>query len=195
MKREFLKELGLSEEQVNSIMTENGKDIEKHKTDLEKVKQEATKTVTELEGLKTQLKEANAQIQGFKNLDIEGIKKSVDDWKAKYKEDTEKLKAQIAQKDYDFSLEKYLGKHEFTSDFAKKAFIEEFKKKELKFEEGKFLGADEFINEFKNANAGVFKEEVTEPATTSTYTYKPKGSSTSGGDLAAQALAAVKGTI
>ena len=35
MKREFLKELGLSDEQVNSIMAENGKDIEKHKTELE----------------------------------------------------------------------------------------------------------------------------------------------------------------
>lgn len=32
MKREFLKELGLTDEQIDKIMAENGKDIEKYKT-------------------------------------------------------------------------------------------------------------------------------------------------------------------
>ena len=34
MKRDFLKELGLTDEQIDSIMSENGKDIEKHKRDI-----------------------------------------------------------------------------------------------------------------------------------------------------------------
>ena len=33
MKRDFLKDLGLEDEVINKIMTENGKDIEKHKAD------------------------------------------------------------------------------------------------------------------------------------------------------------------
>ena len=35
MKRSFLKELGLESEVIDKIMTENGKDIEKYKTELE----------------------------------------------------------------------------------------------------------------------------------------------------------------
>ena len=35
MKREFLKNLGLTDEQVNQIMTENGNDIEKYRKEVE----------------------------------------------------------------------------------------------------------------------------------------------------------------
>ena len=34
MKREFLKNLGLTDEQVNQIMTENGNDIEKYRKEI-----------------------------------------------------------------------------------------------------------------------------------------------------------------
>ena len=199
MKRDFLKNLGLTDEQVNSIMAENGKDIEKHKADLDKAKQESEKINTELQGVKTQLDDANKQIQDFKDMDIEGIKKSADDWKAKYDADTEALKKQMSMKEYDYSLDKYLSGHEFVSDFTKKAFIEEYKNKELKLENGKFLGGDDFIKEFKEANAGVFKEVKTESTPNGSnppvYTYQPKGGQEGGQDLAAQALAAVMGNI
>ena len=35
MKRSFLKELGLESDVIDKIMTENGKDIEKYKSDIE----------------------------------------------------------------------------------------------------------------------------------------------------------------
>ncbi len=35
MKREFLKNLGLTDEQVNQIVTENGNDIEKYRKEVE----------------------------------------------------------------------------------------------------------------------------------------------------------------
>ncbi|NLX61356.1 MAG: hypothetical protein GXZ06_02365, partial [Tissierellia bacterium] len=66
MKRQFLKELGLTDEQIDKIMAENGKDIEKYKT-LAETKE------TELKQLKEHLEEANAQIEKFKDMDIESI--------------------------------------------------------------------------------------------------------------------------
>ena len=189
MKRERLKELGLNDEQINEVMSEHGKTVEKHKTLSDNAK-------TELAGVKTQLKEANTQIQGFKDMDIESIKKSADDWKTKYETDTKALKEQINQKEYNFNLEKYIAQHEFISDFTKNAFIEEFKKKEFKIEDGKFLGADDFIKTFKESNAGVFKEadNTQQENKDNTYTYNPKGGSTIvaeddlGSRLAAKAL-------
>jgi hypothetical protein len=58
MKREFLEELKLDKEVIDKIMNENGKDIEAEKS-------KVTAKDTEIEGVKTQLNEANKQIESF----------------------------------------------------------------------------------------------------------------------------------
>ena len=75
MKTEFLKGLGLSDEQIKSVMAENGKDIE--------VEKEKTKTATtELDGIKTQLTEANKTITDLKknNGDNEALQTKVKEY-------------------------------------------------------------------------------------------------------------------
>lgn len=56
MKREMLKELGLTDEQIDKVMAENGSDIEKHKAAAETSK-------AELDGLKAQLAERDKQLK------------------------------------------------------------------------------------------------------------------------------------
>lgn len=90
MKTEFLKELGLTEEQIKSIMAENGKDIEAEK---EKVKN----ATTELEGTKTQLSEANKTIKDLKksNGDNETLQIKVKEYeKAIADQKTENIRIQ-----------------------------------------------------------------------------------------------------
>ncbi len=70
MKREYLKSLELSEEIIDKIMDENGKDVEAVKN-----------KYADYDNIKVQLKEANKQIENFKNMDIDKIKKAADDWK------------------------------------------------------------------------------------------------------------------
>lgn len=198
MKKEELLNLGIDEEVAKKILEINGKDIEKQKANTEKEKEEAEKIKTELEGTKAQLSEANTKIEEFKSMDIEGIKKSADEWKAKHEADTKALQDNINSMQYDFATEKYLSQFEFVSEFTKKAFINEFKAKEFKLENDKFLGADDFIKEFKEANEGVFKvekqvETPPVPPTQPAYTYTPKGGDTGNVDLATQALNAVMG--
>lgn len=193
MKRDFLKELGIEDAVIDKIMAEHGKTVEKQKSNTEKEKQDSEKVKAELEEVKVQLEEANTQIQGFKDMDIEGVKKSADDWKAKYEADTKALKEKQSKMEYDFGVKEYLSQFDFVSDFTKKAFIEEFKSKEFKFEEGKFLGADDFINNFKESNEGVFKAVEDTQKTTQPYHYEPQGSGEGTVDLAAQALNAVLG--
>lgn len=85
MKREYLENLDLgngvklSKEQIDGIMAENGKDIEDTK-----------KKFGDYDDIKKQLGEANTTIEGFKAMDVDGIKKAADDWK---------LKAETAEKD------------------------------------------------------------------------------------------------
>ena len=57
MKREFLTNLGLTEEQVNKIMDENGRDIEKYRKDVEKYSKESEKYKTQYESTKSSLDE------------------------------------------------------------------------------------------------------------------------------------------
>ena len=56
MKREMLKEIGLTDEQIDKVMAENGADIEKQKAAAETSK-------AELDGLKSQLAERDKQLK------------------------------------------------------------------------------------------------------------------------------------
>ena len=51
--------------------------------------------VTELSGVKQQLEDANKEIQSYKDMDVDGIKKSVTDWEQRYEKDTASLKKQM----------------------------------------------------------------------------------------------------
>ena len=58
MKTEFLKDLGLEQGQIDKIMAENGRDVEKYKTAAETTK-------AELDGLKAQLTEHDKQLKAL----------------------------------------------------------------------------------------------------------------------------------
>lgn len=96
MKREYLENLDLgngvklTKEQIDGIMAENGKDIE------------ATKAkFADYDALKAQLGEASKAIEGFKAMDIDGIKKAADDWKAKAETAENDAAAKIADMQFD----------------------------------------------------------------------------------------------
>lgn len=152
MKREFLEELGLEKDNIDKIMAVNGADIEKYKLDL-------TSKNEELDGVKKQLDEADATIKGFEDLNIDDIKKASEDWKIKYETDTEILKEQIRDRDFDYAIEKFLNDYAFTSDLAKKAVLHDFKTKDFKLEDGKILGAKDFMETIKEQNPTAFKSE------------------------------------
>ena len=74
MKREFLKTMGLTEEQIDKVMAENGNDINDLRT------QVGTLT-TERDGIKDQLKQRDADITELKKstASTDELKKQVSD--------------------------------------------------------------------------------------------------------------------
>lgn len=96
MKRKFLEDMGLTKEQIDSIMTENGNDIEAAKGELDQVK-------TELEQVKTQLQEANTTIDKFKDYDQ--IKGQVEEYKNKSEQIKNEYEAKIADMQFNSTLE------------------------------------------------------------------------------------------
>lgn len=114
---------------------------------------------TRADGLDEQLKGANATIESYKGMDIEGIKKSADEWKAKYETDTANLQEQMRQQTYDHEAERYLSKYKFSSELARKAALNEFREKKFQLQDGAFLGADDFMKQMKEANPTAFVDE------------------------------------
>lgn len=129
--------------------------------------------ITELDGVKQQLEEANAEIQSYKDMDIDGIKKAATDWEEKYKTDTAALSKKLEEQATEFATKEYIGKFNFTSDLARDAAVAAFMKQEFKRDEnGKFLGADDFMAAMKEANPGAFVAEEP-PAPDTPPTPKP----------------------
>jgi hypothetical protein len=151
MKREWLKELGLTDEVLDKIMAENGADIEK-------VKSKVSTLETERDSYKEQLETANKEINSYKEMDVDGIKASVETWKTKYETDTAEMQKKLSAQAYEFALKEYIGGYKFTSDLVKEAVVAQLKQKEFKLEDGKFLGADDYMKQLKEANPTAFAD-------------------------------------
>ncbi len=114
---------------------------------------------TELGGVKQQLDAANATIQSYTDMDIEGIKQSAADWEKKYKDDTAALTAKLAEQEQAHSLDMFLGDYKFTSKAAKDGIRAAIVGKQFPYENGGFLGAKEYMeglmadNDYKGAFA------------------------------------------
>ena len=159
MKTEFLKSLNLSQEVIDKIMAENGKDIAVEQKKAEKVIQERDSYKLKAESLETQVNDANTEIQKFKDMNIDGIKKAADDWK----ETAEKAKAdadkQISQMKFDYALSAALTGAKAKNAKAVKALLD---MDGLKFNEGKIVGLDEQLTQIKADNDYLFESD--EPA-------------------------------
>lgn len=159
MKTEFLKSLNLSQEVIDKIMAENGKDIAVEQKKAEKAIQERDSYKLKAESLETQVNDANTEIQKFKDMDIDGVKKAADDWK----ETAEKAKAdadkQISQMKFDYALSAALTGAKAKNAKAVKALLD---MDGLKFNDGKIVGLDEQLAQIKTDNDYLFESD--EPA-------------------------------
>lgn len=118
---------------------------------------------TELNTTKTQLKEANTAIQSYKDMDIESIKKSADNWKNKYETDTKDLNDKLKKQQYEFAAKDFLGNYDFLSERVKNSILKEFMDKDFKLEDGKFLGAEDWVKNLNESEPELFKAKSNDP--------------------------------
>lgn len=153
MKTEFLKGLGLTEEQIKSVMAENGKDIE-----VEKEKSKAS--ITELEDTKTQLSEANKTITDLKknNVDNEALQTKVKEYENTIKTQKADYEAKVRNLTLDSAIEKALtgAKAKHTDLLSTKIDREKL----LISEDGKVSGLDEQLKGLKETYKDLFEEKI-----------------------------------
>lgn len=157
MKREFLKGLGLEDTVIDKIMDENGKDINK-------INEKVKTLETEVNNTKELLTNANKEIDSYKSMDIEAIKKSAEDYKTKFETAEKDYQAKIQEIEYNNKLDKYVGGLNLKNDIYKKEVISRIKEKELKFDGDTLLGAEELVKGFKEQYADAFVDTNPKPS-------------------------------
>ena len=115
--------------------------------------QELMELNTELEGVKGQLSQANEQIAGFKELDLEGVKQKAAEWEQKYNQAAENSAREIEQLKFDFALDKELTKAQARNPKAVKALLD---RDALKYDKGKIIGLEEQLETLKKKEDSAF---------------------------------------
>lgn len=154
MKREDLKVLELADEVIDQIMKLHGKDVEAHKVQLT----EAEKQATSLQG---QLDEANKTIEGFKELDVDGIKAAANEWKTKAEQAKAEATAEIEKLKFDHALEGALTEARAKNPKAVKALLN-FENLKLA-EGGKIVDLDAQLKVIKEENDYLFESDQPVP--------------------------------
>ena len=138
MKTEELKALGLNDEQVQKVFAMNGADIER--------KNQTIATLTaERDTARTQLGEANKKLEGYDP-----------DWKTKAENAARQARQQVEALQSDFAAQSAVAGLKFSSESAKKAFLADLKAKKLTLQEGKLLGFDDFLADYRKTDPGAF---------------------------------------
>ena len=152
MKREtiekLLKGLGVAEDKlkgaVDTIMTENGNDIERFKT---------SET-----SLKAQLKTANDTLDKFKDVDIEGLKGEVEKYKTAAAETKANSEAEIEKLQFGYILDEALKSAGARDGKAVKAFLDH---DGLKLNGESIVGLDEQLKTIKEEKGYLFEDDKT----------------------------------
>ena len=150
MKREFLAELGIAEDAIGKIMSENGRDIESAKA-----------KYADYDTLKTQLAEANGKIEEFGKLDFDGVKAMADDYKAKFEQAQADSKKQLEAMQFDHALEGALSGAKARNTKAVRALLETDKLKLNK--DGTLTGLSEQLDKIKAENDYLFESDAPVP--------------------------------
>jgi hypothetical protein len=158
MKREFLEALDIDKETSDTIMAEYGRTTQGLRESIDK--------------LKSQLSDANNEIKSYKDMDIDSIKKSAEDWETKY---NDLVKEQNDAKEKSIREERtntFFNDVKFASESAKAGVIAQFNAKDFKYDEEskKFLGASEWLKELQEKDRGAFLSDVANPRFTTNPT-------------------------
>lgn len=150
MKTETLKSLGLTDEQIKSVMEENGKDIAREQNAKVTIEKELTDT-------KTLLDDANKQIDSFKGMDIESIKKSAEEYKTKYEEADKKSKQDLAELKKTHAIDlALLNTHHAKNIKSVKANLN---LENIKLDGDKLIGFDDQVELLKKSDSYLFDIE------------------------------------
>lgn len=160
MTRDFLKNLGLEDAVIDTILNENMADIGKEKA-------KTTTAKADLADAQGKLTAAQSELETLKksNGDAAAVQKQLTELKAKYDKDTGDLRTQLADRDYSDAIARAItGKGlKFSSKSAERAFTAALKEQKLELKDGELTGLDDFIKAQREADPEAFAPDKAPP--------------------------------
>lgn len=157
MKREDLKALGLTDEQIEKVMAENGKDIEKHKADAETNKTEAAGLKSQLEAANGTIAERNKQLDELKKVDPAALQAKITELQTANTEAETKHAEQLKQLKMDSAIENGLIKAGAVNTKAVKALLDAGK---ISLDGDNVLGLDDQIKALRETEKWAFAAQT-----------------------------------
>lgn len=157
MKRDFLTEMGLEKEQIDKIMAEHGRSLNK----LQEEKDEAERKASQADELKQQIEDRDKQLEDLskKAKGNEELSEELNRLKEENQKTADEWKQKLEQQQKSFAIQSALrDANAHDPDLVQKAIDTDA----ISFKDGKLIGIDEQLNELKENKSFLFKQE--EPA-------------------------------
>ena len=152
MNREFLKELGLSDEQVESVMKEYGKSINDLKEKADKVEG----LESQIEDYKNQIEERDNQLEELKKIDAEGLQAKIDELQQQNEATKTEYEEKLQKQAFEHKLESTLAQAKAKNVKAVKALLD---LDTIKLDGDELLGLEEQLNNLKENESQLFEQE------------------------------------
>lgn len=141
---------------------------QKYENDLQKAKNEIETLTGTITTRDTDLADLQAKLEAA-GTDAEKLTTLSNDFttlKGKYNDEVKAYKEQLKKQAYEFAVKEFAADKKFTSNAAKRDFINSMISKDLKIEDGKIIGADDFVAVYTQNNEDAFVKESKEPEVT-----------------------------
>ena len=109
---------------------------------------------TDLTELQAKLAEA-----GEDSSKLQELTSNLSALQTKYDGDMKSYKEQLKKQSYEFAVKEFANNQKFTSQSAKKAFVQSMIAKDLKMEKDTILGADDFLKVYQESDPDAFVVE------------------------------------
>lgn len=120
-------------------------------------KQKFSDKEAEVSTLNTQLSDLKKELKKFEGIDVEALNKKIKDLEAESAKKIDSIKRESAIKDV-------LSGYKFSSKSAKESVFNKMLAKDLKLENDKLLGAEDYIDALKKEDPKAFLDEEEEGA-------------------------------
>lgn len=177
---EFLKELfangALTYEQFLKAVNDKGLKLADLSTgeyvDKKKHNDELTEKDTAVKDLKDAIEQRDKDLADIKKqLEDAGIdkgkltdvSKQLADLQVKYDTDTKTYQEKLSKQAYEFAVKDFANGKKFTSNAAKRDFINSLTSADLKMDKGSILGAEDFTTKYAAENEDAFVKENPKP--------------------------------
>lgn len=130
-------------------------DIKAHNTQITSLNDAIAKRDTDLNDLKAKLTAAGTDATKLAELST-----NFDSLQTKYNSDIKEYQDRLAKQAYEFAVKEFAGTKKFTSNAAKRDFVQAMIAKELKLENDTIIGADDFVKLYSVDNADAFATDA-----------------------------------